>query len=182
VKVYFLEMENKTGFRKEKMMKKLLALTLVLGFAAAANAVYITAPSPLECPVGSSIDIVISSDGSNYSGYIELTDLTAASMTGVDAGAAVRGSLGGFEDDTATGYAGNFHFIAAGPVGAGAVADAAHFTFTYTANDDSSLVTINFYQEDWASELLPSIQVQNTPEPMTLGLLGLGGLFLRRRK
>ncbi len=54
---------------------------------------------------------------------------------------------------------------------------------------DVLLTLANIYQDDnYGNPLPPVIQVFDTqiihqiPEPMTLGLLGLGGLFLRRRK
>jgi hypothetical protein len=64
------------------------------------------------------------------------------------------------------------------------------FSFQYTAPMACGVQTISliencFYDTDWnqitgSDLILPSIRV--SPEPMTLGLLGIGGLFLRCRK
>jgi hypothetical protein len=43
--------------------------------------------------------------------------------------------------------------------------------------------TIKLYQTDFSTlTLVDTVVIQQIPEPMTLGLLGIGGLFLRRRK
>lgn len=68
------------------------------------------------------------------------------------------------------------------------------FSFQYTApaivgGGYISLLENSFYDTDWnqitgADLILPSIRqvLIGIPEPITFGLLGLGGLFLRRRK
>lgn len=165
-------------------MKKLLAMMLVLSLAAVTNAVIISIDRT-SVPINETATITLTCDAAEsvngYSGYIELTDMVAASLTGLDSGAGVRGSLGFLDDDTVTGFPGNWHFGAFGPPGAAPVPSAVHFTFTYTAKDDNSVVLVNFYPESW-DVVSDTLTITNTPEPMTLGLLGLGGLFLRRRK
>ncbi len=46
--------------------------------------------------------------------------------------------------------------------------------------DDLGDVTLNYV--DSALGLMDTLIIHQIPEPMTIGLLGLGGLFLRRRK
>jgi len=42
---------------------------------------------------------------------------------------------------------------------------------------------VNLYVTDWTTPtLIDSVVIHQIPEPMTIALLGLGGLFLRRRK
>ncbi|MGA2071701.1 MAG: PEP-CTERM sorting domain-containing protein, partial [Sedimentisphaerales bacterium] len=49
-----------------------------------------------------------------------------------------------------------------------------------------SLIENAFFNDNWEAispDSMPTMTVTiSVPEPMTLGLLGLGGLFLRRRK
>jgi hypothetical protein len=45
--------------------------------------------------------------------------------------------------------------------------------------DGAGLVLIRVF--DGGGNLLDTLEISQVPEPMTLGLLGLGGLFLRRR-
>jgi len=129
------------------------------------------------------VTIVISSDGSPYSGYLELTDPSAALMAGFDSGPGARGSLGGLEDLTGGGYPGTWHFRAQGVQVADIVPWADHFVFTLVVLDVSSTVMINVYQEDWETPLVPSFAVIQPPvEPTTIALQGAGVLFLRRRR
>jgi hypothetical protein len=53
--------------------------------------------------------------------------------------------------------------------------------FHCEANGDT---VITIYQHDWSTpgQILDSVVIHQIPEPITMTLLGLGGLFLRRRK
>jgi hypothetical protein len=160
------------------MMKKLLAITLVLGLASAASAVTVT-PSASEVVKGDTISIVVSNDtAGGYVNWLQLADMAGASLTNV----ALTGDAGNLASlDDAYADTGWWLFTVAGAPGLEPVPNADHIIGTYTALDDSSLVDLILYAEDGATAI-SSISIQNTPEPMTLGLLGLGGLFLRRRK
>jgi hypothetical protein len=41
---------------------------------------------------------------------------------------------------------------------------------------------LNLYKSDGATQIGEGIPITAVPEPMTIALLGLGGLFLRRRR
>lgn len=159
-------------------MKKLLAITLVLGLASAASAVTVT-PAATEVAMGDSISIVVSNDSdAGYIRWLQLADTVNASLTNVG----VTGQAGDLAvlDET---YAGDgwWLFTVAGNPGSQPVPNADHVLGTYTALDESTLVDLVLYAEDGVTAI-STVSIQNTPEPMTLGLLGLGGLFLRRRK
>lgn len=169
-------------------MKKLLAITLVLGLASAASAVVVnvdaSGPEPFQVANGETLVFTLTSAGTNYSG---LVDVPAAGGTLAGVGdPAAYGGQGFLLSPAELGDLPYWYFAAAGGPGSEPADGAAHFTFTYTASDDSSLVVLNLWEEDGATPIgnsnRTSISIQNTPEPMTLGLLGLGGLFLRRRK
>lgn len=162
-------------------MKKFLVVTLVLGLAAVSNAAVTWDLTAQNVPMGSSITITISSDTTSpYGGFVSMQQPGAGEIGNLvvfpgagDAGAWTTpdlvGAPGYWMHEAKTFNAQNPDIVAG-----------AQFTFDYTALDDSSAVTVELL--DFGAVALDSIVIQNTPEPMTLGLLGLGGLFLRRRK
>jgi len=167
-------------------MKKLLAITLVLGLASVAGAITVnvnaSGPEPYQVAMGDTLTFTLTSPAEAYSGVVDVPDAAQGSLVGVGGDFGGLGSLLS-PDDLGLPY---WYFVAAGGPGSEPGNGTPHFTFTYTANDDSSAVTLGLWDEDGTTPLtgsnVTSIQIQNTPEPMTLGLLGLGGLFLRRRK
>jgi len=163
-------------------MKKLLAIALVLGISAAANAIVVsvdtTGATTYDVVMGESLTFTVTSGGEAYSGLFSLPPTGAGALEGVGNPAAY-GGLGFLMSPVDLGES-YWYFAAAGGPGSEPAANVPHFTFTYTAGDDSSAVMLDMLDENLTS--IGSISIQNTPEPMTLGLLGLGGLFLRRRK
>ncbi len=59
-----------------------------------------------------------------------------------------------------------------------------NIVLTCTGIHDVKLTLVNIYDDGTGNPVFTpyDTQIIHTPEPMTLGLLGLGGLFLRRRK
>jgi hypothetical protein len=176
-------------------MKKLLILMLVLSVTAIASA----AMSPIEFSaenVGdNSWDISITAPG------LDVTSLSIAQLSG-DSGTLQPGSVsddfdiskvnGALDAGSITGVSG----AANGPlVDPPAFVTDALYTFNWTGSADTVDITlgtvnpwdstpnIKYYdgsqivQEDIAGTYAVSV-----PEPLTIGLLGLGGLFIRRRK
>jgi MYXO-CTERM domain-containing protein len=162
------------------MMKKVLAITLVLGLAAVANAT-VSMTVPAEVEMGASGTIIVASDTGNvaFGGYVVVTDVAAGAL-GNGQILPASGDTGFWEDITAD-YPG-WWFVQNGTSNPdlNPISDGDWFTIDYTALDETSLVAIELY--DFDENLIGTASVQNTPEPMTLGLLGLGGLFLRRRR
>jgi MYXO-CTERM domain-containing protein len=159
------------------MMKKLLVLTLVLGLTSMASATVSLSVPGTEVAAGDTMTISVVSDaaGDSYGGWLDLSlstagtwgDLLILPAAGADA------SKVSWDDNWWQFGAASFNPDA--PVLAGT-----HFTVDFTGVNAGETVTFVL----WNNELNQSEEatVTVTPEPMTLGLLGLGGLFLRRRR
>jgi hypothetical protein len=171
--------------RKEKMMKKLFIMILVLGISSAANAVIIQ----VDGQTGDAFDIgetavisVVGEDISNWIGYIiveeggagALSDGIATELTGDPV-------QSGLTPHIEAGWGNGYELTVAGtqsfPVGIGTL-----FTMNYSGAliDETATISL-FIAEDYVNPV-SSVAVTVVPEPMTILLLGLGGLFLRRRK
>jgi hypothetical protein len=166
------------------MMRKLLILFFVLGLASTANALLIKVDD-LE---GESFEIdtqatitVISEDTSNWLGYIIIEEGGAGSLenpTVLDA----AGDLGSAAPYTEAGWGTGFELSAsAGPLENPPVGVGTQFSLDYVgAIGDTA--TISLFVDPEYTTPVASVNVTVVPEPMTLILLGLGGLFLRRRR
>ena len=150
-------------------MKKLLILMLVLGMVSVASA-----------------DLTLSVSGNDVS--VEADSMTAdlyaaVSITGGSIGTFAVGDEGGtmcgyLADGTDVGLPNGEIWALAIGVPPEVYQDGSWLTavISYTGS-----ATVNLWEMDdeYSLTLLDSVVV---PEPMTLALLGLGGLFLRRRK
>ena len=166
-------------------MKKLLVLMLVLGLASAASAGLavgqVAASDPAGIPVGETGVVNIASDDAEpYAAWIEIADQSIADYA-VEPEFTEAGNPNG--NSTVTfweGYDGWYDILVAStdpmvPLVAG---DQIVVTLLGIAEGTTQL---NLYAGDGAT-LLGSTDVVVIPEPMTIALLGLGGLFLRRRR
>jgi len=161
-------------------MKKLLVLALVLGLSSVSSAVVSLVVPAGDINVGDTITVIVASDteAANYGAWLDLglqglgtwSDLTILPAAGVDASKVYWG-----DDGTGDWWElGAASFTPTAPVLAGD-----HFTIDFTATAEGQQVVAL-----WDYNLTESTEarINIVPEPMTLGLLGLGGLFLRRRK
>jgi hypothetical protein len=180
------------------MMKKLMMLSLVLGAVALANAGFVVTDSPVlpgekfnvafyadEVIIGLSIRQI--TDTALPSGMISnvvLNDkLTVGRKVGdglVADGSGVLLSTSGID-----GIGGAFNPFGGTKVAAGELL----FSFDVTTNagvaagDYSVVFDLGTFKNNSSTSIaLGSVAYTVVPEPMTMGLLSLGALFLRRRK
>jgi hypothetical protein len=165
------------------MMRKLLILFLVLGLVSTANALIIKVDD-LE---GESFEVdtqatitVVSEDTSNWLGYIIIEEGGAGSLENaavLDA-AGNKASAGPY---TEVGWGTGFVLTAATTGDPPLVAAGTQFSLDYVgAVGDTA--TISLFVDPEYTTPIASVNVTVVPEPMTIILLGLGGLFLRRRR
>jgi hypothetical protein len=167
---------------RRTMMKKLLALVLVLGMAGVASAGFlVTAPD--EVMTGDAFQIIIGG---------AFAEVPASGITG-----GVYGDINA-EAGEAMQAAGNLAFVAFYPDFGGwdfnigdlednnpdnQPGDGEWIVFNFRAPDVEGMLNFGIYDYGVSfSAPIAEVAVNVIPEPMTLGLLGLGALFLRRRK
>ncbi|MHC4165655.1 MAG: hypothetical protein ACYSWQ_01720 [Planctomycetota bacterium] len=166
------------------MRRKLLVFVLVLGFASAANAVLIQ----VDGLGGETFDVqekatitVVSEDSLNWLGYIIVEEggqgtLINPAATALAGDPALAGATPYSEAGWGTGYELTVAGSASFPVGTGT-----QFSFDYNGMlGDTARISL-FVDPEFVIPV-SSVAVNVIPEPMTIMFLGLGVLFLRRRK
>ena len=165
-------------------MRKLLVLILVLGLASAANAMLITVDEQqgdsFEVNIKSTITVV-SEDASSWFGYLIIEDGGAGSLeNAVKLDAA--GDIGAFSAYIEAGWGTGFELTASmSPAGVPALAAGSQFSFDYLGSIGDT-ATISLFLDPEFTTPVASVNVTVVPEPMTVLLLSLGALFLRRRR
>ena len=184
-------------------MRKLLILVMVLGMASLASAVPVLTVSDSSPTVGDTFYLYISGtagdatgDGTgspvggyesmitlDYANYASYVITNANPYISIASSGTVENAAGGLGGASAQTY-GNPKFVAAPAGGSWSeVTDVdAGLWFTYEMYADSVGVSLVGLTADWGSSEIGAIPITVVPEPITMALLGLGGLFLRRRK
>ena len=169
-------------------MKKLLVLLMVLGLATSAQAALTLTLSATSVLTGDTVTVGVSSDdGTQWTNMFVLsedtmmwTDPVAASYVlpwTIDASAGDSGSA-----NVQSGYPAAYLLQAAGtttPAYAGT-----QFSINISGTQVGTIY-ISLQDPTYQTEVTTNgspLALEVVPEPMTIALLGLGGLFLRRRK
>jgi hypothetical protein len=163
------------------MMKKLLVLALVLGMATLANA---TLTNGLTLNVTGTAVTVTGTSTTDW----DLVVISNKTLSPLDASAlnmsvapSMSGLMAGFSDLVA-GCADDLSAYTSGAVWTITSASGETYkTGTYLTLTSTAGATVTLAQFDEGTTHLVGMQTI-VPEPMTMALLGLGGLFLRRRK
>jgi hypothetical protein len=186
------------------MMKKLLISMLVLGIASVANAqiepqlsIYVNGADPgTEYTMlnGSVVSIGIYSDGvggvnGKYSGAVVINPDATDTGTGVFQGTPIVYDGAGEPLEFLSGAMAMITspqvgvFVASNAVLDDYAQEGIGFEFEYMCTSglqDPDYVTLTIYDDVYGP--VDTLTIHQIPEPITFALLGLGGLFLRRRK
>jgi len=165
-------------------MRRLFVLILVLGLASAANAVFIQ----VDGQVGDSFEVqenatitVVGEDTSSWLGYIVVEDGSGGVLsTAVTLDAA--GNIGAASPYSEAGWGTGYELtVGMSPGGVPAIGAGPQFTIGFTGAVGSTARVSLFLDPEFTIPVA-SVLLTVVPEPMTVLLLGLGGLFLPRRK
>ncbi len=169
-------------------MRKLLIVALVLGIASATDAalIYVDGVDPgpsIEIAEGvTAVISVVSEDASSWLGYLIIEEGGTGELSN-PAKLDAAGDMGAISAYSEAGWGvGHELTIAMSPGGAPAIAVGPQFTLDYVGGVLGETAQISLFVDPEYGTPADSVAITIVPEPMTIILLGLGGLFLRRRK
>jgi hypothetical protein len=169
-------------------MKKLLVLLLVFGLASTANAAIISlsvnastasdGTEDIDITVSPTITLSVISDTDDHPWLMEVSGPSAASSCAAPVPTANAGGMAAFVDYTGGGLW-DYELSTAGAPGS--VLAGVQWNMQLTAlGVIGDVFTVNL--GPYGGTPVSSIEFTLTPEPMTIALLGLGSLFLLRRR
>ena len=175
-------------------MKKLLVLALVLSMATMASATLTITGAPAgDMTVGDTFALSIYSDGGTLAN--DAIDMTISGPGSLDISAGINYQDGGSTVDDGFGWFDpgpesgevwiTFGKMPTGdpPVYPAIMTGTALDGFVFTCTGEGDVTLVLFGENGGIENPYSTVVIHQVlvPEPMTMGLLGLGGLFLRRR-
>jgi hypothetical protein len=162
-------------------MKKLLVLMLVLGMTSLASAA-ISLDGPTSITVGDTVKIGIDNlDGGDYLAYVNVSLISEA---GFSMSAPALTSLAGNQSSVGAPYVygdgSEIEITLADTVGV--TTPGVQFTWDLTCLAQDVTVTVLLWDAADLSAPVDVLTIAQVPEPMTIALLGFGGLFLLRHR
>jgi hypothetical protein len=170
-------------------MKKLLVLILVLGLSSIANAELTAIELDVDGSHAGATITVVTGDTISLEMYSGNTDSGSAYLNLEDNGLYTlanpqvttnAGDMGGYKGPYS--YGGyDYYSITVSKSGVGTITAGTMFLIDFTAGSSTGTVDV-ILQKFEGTTTMDTTTVNIVPEPMTIALLGLGGLFLRRRR
>ena len=174
-------------------MKKLLILVMVLAMASFANATLVSISGPSTLDKDTTATYTVSYSGTPAVGSADIDAVADLATKGTLSGAALVATARdtGFDWIGAPmGSNSNGYELSVFQLTTGTALGSPLFTFVLTAvGNVGQVITLSMSENSFYEAVfvalpgvtLSGMDVTITPEPMTIALLGLGGLLLRRR-
>ena len=168
-------------------MKRVLALTLVLCFISTANATYLEidglSTDSYDMLSGSTVTVsIFGENNSNWLGYLIVPDGSTGTLsnpTTWDAAGNLGTAIPFAEVNWGTGYEVTAATVIGGVPG---VEAGKQFTFDFKGGSYGQTTQLLLFADPEYSIPLDSISITMVPEPISIALLGLGAIFLRKVK